>query len=61
MIPYAQSSLRAVASDADRGTESPAHSALSKTNGDLDAVRQVLTDIINGSPILAVGPQNVAQ
>ena len=59
LIPYMQSNLQAVLSDLDRGTASPAYRAFFKTNNNLDAVRQVFTDIINDSAVLSVGQQNV--
>lgn len=61
LIPYMQSNLHAVLNDLDRGIASPAYSAFFKTNNNLDAVRQVFTDIINGSPVLSVDPQNVTR
>lgn len=59
LIPFMQSSLQAVLSDIDRGTESPAYRAFFKTNANIDAVRQVFTDIINGPDVLSVGARNV--
>lgn len=55
-----QSQLQAVLTDLDRGTASPAYRALLKTNNNLDSVRQVFTDIINGSAVLTStsDPQN---
>ena len=61
LIPYMQSNLQAVLSDLDLGTASPAYRAFFKTNDSLDAVRHVFTDIINGSALLSVGPQNVTE
>ena len=54
LIPYMQSNLEAVLTDLDRGTASPAFRAFFKTNNNLESVRQVFTDIINGSKILTV-------
>ena len=59
LIPYMQSSLQAVLRDLDRGTASPAYRAFFKTNNNLDAVRQVFTDIINGPDVLSPGFQNI--
>ena len=61
LIPFTQSSLQAVLTDLDRGTSSPAYRAFFKTNNNLDVVRQVFTDIINGSDVLSVGAQNVTR
>ncbi len=61
LIPYMQSNLQAVLTDLDLGTASPAYRAFFKTNDSLDAVRHVFTDIINGSAVLSVGPQNVTE
>lgn len=58
LIPYMQSSLQAVLRDLDRGTASPAYKAFFKTNNNLDAVRQVFTDIINGPDVLSVSIGN---
>ncbi|KAM0803499.1 hypothetical protein BDR22DRAFT_970338 [Usnea florida] len=52
LIPYMQSHLEAVVTDLDRGTASPAFRAFFKTNNNLEPVRKVFTDIINGSQIL---------
>ena len=54
LIPYMQSSLEAVLRDLDRGTASPAFHAFFKTNNNLETVRQVFTDIINGPDVLTV-------
>ena len=54
LIPYMQSNLEAVLRDLDRGTASPAFRAFFKTNDNLKSVRQVFTNIINGSKILTV-------
>ena len=59
LIPFMQSSLRSVLSDLDRGTASPAYRAFFKTNNNLDAVREVFTDIINGPDGLTAGKRNV--
>ncbi|KAL9136617.1 MAG: hypothetical protein Q9175_002177 [Cornicularia normoerica] len=61
LIPYMQSSLQAVLRDLDRGTASPAYRAFFKTNNNLDAVRQVFTDIINGSKVLTVDALKVTR
>lgn len=53
LIPYMQSGLQAVLSDLDRGTASPAYRTFFKTNDNLDIVRQVFKDIINGSAVLS--------
>ena len=58
LIPYTQSLLQAVLTDLDRGTASPAYRAFFKTNNNLDSVRQVFTDMINGSSILSEDTQN---
>lgn len=58
LIPYMQSNLQAVLRDLDRGTASPAYRAFFKTTSNLDAVRQVFTDIINGPDVLSVGALN---
>lgn len=60
LIPFMQSSLQAVLTDLDRGIASPAYRAFFKTNANVDAVRQVFTDIINGSDILVIDNQDVA-
>ena len=60
LIPFMQSSLQTVLEDINRGTASPAYLAFFKTYANIDPVRQVFTDIINGPNILTVGPQNVA-
>ena len=52
LIPYMQSHLEAVVTDLDRGTASPAFRAFFKTNNNLEPVRKVFTDIINGSKIV---------
>lgn len=57
LVPYMQSSLQAVLNDVNRGTASPAYRAFFKTNDNLDTVRQVFTDIMNGSSLVAPGPQ----
>ena len=59
LIPFMQSSLQAVLADLGRGTSSPAYRAFFKTNNNLDVVRQVFTDVINGPNVLSVGAQNV--
>ena len=61
LIPYMQSSLPAVLSDLDRGTASPAYRAFFKTDSNIDYVRQVFTDIINGPDVLSVAARNVTQ
>lgn len=61
LIPYMQSSLQAVLRDLNRGTASPAYRAFFKTTKNLDAVRQVFTDIINGPDVLTVGALNVTR
>ena len=58
LIPYMQSLLQDVLTDLDRGTASPAYRAFFKTNNNLDAVRQVFTDMINGANVLAVDLKN---
>ena len=60
LIPFMQSSLQAVLTDLDRGIASPAYRAFFKTNANVDAVRQVFTDIINGPNILMFDAQDVA-
>lgn len=56
-----QSQLQAVLTDLDRGTASPASRAFFKTNNNLDSVRQVFTEIVNGSAVLSStsGPPNI--
>ena len=54
LIPYMQSHLEAVLTDLDRGTASPAFRAFFKTNSNLEPVRQVFTNIINGSEFVTV-------
>ena len=61
LIPYMQSHLQAVLSDLDRGTASPAFRAFFKTNNNLEPVRKVFTDIINGSEFLTVGSRGYGQ
>ena len=58
LIPYMQSLLQAILTDLDRGTASPAYRAFFKTNNNLDAVRQVFTDMINGTSMLTVDTEN---
>ena len=55
LVPFMQSNLQAVLNDVDRGTASPAYRAFFKTNNNLDNVRQVFTDIMNGSSLVAAG------
>ena len=63
LIPYMQSHLQAVLTDLDRGTASPAYRTFFKTNKYLDSVRQVFTDMVNGSavPYSTGGPQNITR
>ena len=59
LISDMKSELQAVLTDLDRGTSSPAYRAFFKTNNNLDAVRQVFRDIINGSSFPSVGARNL--
>lgn len=53
LIPYIQSILEdSVLPDLERGIASPAYKAYFKTNSNLDAVRQVFTDIISGRNVI---------
>ena len=61
LIPYMQSHLQAVLSDLDRGTASPAFRAFFKTNNNLEPVRQVFTNILNGSEFLTVNSRQNGQ
>ena len=61
LIPYMQANLQNLLTDVDRGTASPAFRTFFKTNNNLEVVRQVFTDIINGSPVLSIGAQNVSR
>ena len=58
LIPFMQENLQAVLSDLEHGTTSAAYRAFFKTNDSLDDVRQVFTNIINGSDVLGVAFQN---
>ena len=60
LIPYTLDSLQAVLRDVDRGTASPAYRAFFKTNNSIADVRQVFTQIINGSatPGVVVAPED---
>ena len=55
LVPFMQSNLQAVLNDVKRGTASPAYRAFFKTNDNLDTVRQVFTDIMKGSALVAPG------
>ena len=55
LVPFMQSNLQDVLNDVDRGTASPAYRAFFKTNDNLEAVRQVFADIMNGSSLVAGG------
>ena len=55
LIPYMLDTLQAVLRDVDRGTASPAYRAFFKTNSSIADVRQVFTQIVNGSAIPDVG------
>ena len=55
LIPYTLHNLQAVLRDVDRGTASPAYRAFFKTNNSIADVRQVFTQIVNGSAIPDVG------
>lgn len=61
LIPYMQSHLGAVLTDLDRGTASPAFRAFFKTNNNLEPVRHVFTNIINGSEFLTVNSRQNGQ
>ena len=61
LIPYMQSHLEAVLTDLDRGTASPAFRAFFKTNSNLEPVRQVFTNIINGSDFVTVNSRQSGQ
>ena len=55
LIPYTLNQLQAVLRDVDRGTASPAYRAFFKTNTSIYNVRQVFTEIVNGSAVPDAG------
>ena len=61
LVPYMQSHIEAVLSDLDRGTASPAFRAFFKTNNNLEPVRQVFANILNGSEFLTVNSRGNGQ